>query len=242
VAVNAATYLVSALILARIQSREPPRDPAIRRRGWVDGVVTGARTAWREPRVRPLLVMTAIGGGFGGFFSGLYIPYVLRDLGLGPVLLGIGIATGGLGALAGSAAALPIGRRFGVGPAICLTGILSALGTLLILLPPPIAGGRMGALMVSQFVGDFFGVVPLILVASLRQVVLPQNVLGRVGATFRALNGAAVVAGALAGGVLAEAFGLRAVLIAAIGGLLTGPIYGAFSPLWRVRAMPTEEA
>ena len=71
VAVNAATYLVSALLLARIRAPEPPRDASVRGRGWVDGVVTGARTSWGEPRVRILLVMTGVGGLFGGFFSAL---------------------------------------------------------------------------------------------------------------------------------------------------------------------------
>jgi hypothetical protein len=242
VAVNAATYLLSALVLARIQAPEPPHDPMRQRRGWVDGVATGARTAWTEPRLRAMLVMTGVGGLFGGFFGALYIAYVLRDLGLGPVLLGFGIATGGLGALAGSLLAQRIGRWLGVGPAICITGVLSALGTLIVLLAPRDPVGATAALVVSQFLGDFFGVVPMILAVSLRQVLLPHGVLGRVGATFRALSGGVMVAGALAGGALGGIFGLRATLIAAIGGLLIGPLYGALTPLWAVKAMPSDEA
>jgi hypothetical protein len=241
VAVNAATYLISALILARIEAAEPPRDPAAGRRGWVDGVATGARAAWREPRLRAMLLMTAVGGLFGGFFSALYIVWVLRGLGLGPVLLGFGIATGGFGALAGSLLAQRVGRWLGVGPAICITGVLSALGTLIVVLAPADRAGAMAALVVSQFLGDFFGVVPVILALSLRQVLLPHSLLGRVGATFRALNGGLVVAGALAGGALGGVFGIRATLIAAICGLVAGPLYGALSPLWRVKSMPVEE-
>jgi predicted MFS family arabinose efflux permease len=242
VAVNAATYLLSALLLARIGVAEPRSDAGGRRRGWIDGVVIGARTAWGEPRVRTLLIMTGIGGLFGGFFGALYIAFVLRDLGLGPVLLGLGIATGGVGALAGSVWVQPMARALGVGPAICLSGALSALGTMIVLLAPPNPVGGMAALMVSQFLGDAFGVVPLILATSYRQSVLPQNVLGRVGATFRAVGGGAGVAGALAGGALAQALGPRQTLLAAIGGLLIGPLIGAFSPLWKVREMPSGEA
>jgi len=238
VAVNAATYVISAVLLARIRAPEPPRPDAARRRGWIDGVVTGARTAWAEPRVRVLLVMTAVGGLFGGFFGALYIAFVLRGLGLSPALLGLGIAAGGVGALAGSLLAQPMGRRLGVGPAICVAGALSALGTMIVLLAPRNPVGGMACLAVSQFLGDAFGVVPLILATSLRQIVLPQSLLGRVGATFRAAAGAAAVAGALAGGALGQAFGLRATLLAAIGGLLLGPLIGALSPLWKVKDMP----
>jgi predicted MFS family arabinose efflux permease len=241
VAVNAATYVVSGMILARIEAPEPPHDPTHQRRGWVDGVVTGARTAWGEPRLRAMLAMTAVGGLFGGFFSALYIVWVLRGLGLGPVLLGFGIATGGLGALAGSLLAQRIGRWLGVGPAICITSVLSALGTLIVVLAPADKIGATAALVISQFLGDFFGVVPVILALSLRQVLLPHSVLGRVGATFRALNGGLVVVGALAGGALGGIFGVRATLIAAICGLITGPLYGALTPLWAVKAMPTDE-
>ena len=238
VAVNAATYVLSAVWLARIRTPEPPLAAGMRRRGWIDGVIVGARTAWAEPRVRVLLVMTAIGGLFGGFFGALYIAFVLRGLGLGPVLLGLGIATGGLGALAGSFLAQPMARRFGVGPAICLSGALSALGTMIVLLAPSNAVGGMAALVVSQFLGDAFGVVPLVLASSLRQTLLPLNVLGRVGATFRAAGGATAVVGALAGGALGQALGLRQTLLIAIAGLLIGPLIGALSPLRRVREMP----
>ena len=240
VAVNAATYLVSALMLARIRMVEPPPAPGVRRRGWVDGVVTGARTSWNEPRVRVLLIMTGVGGLFGGFFGALYIAFVLRDLALGPVLLGIGIAAGGFGALVGSLFAQPMARRFGVGPAICLTGALSALGTMIVLLAPAQHVGGMACLVVSQLVGDFFGVIPLILATSLRQTVLPQNLLGRVGGTFRVASGGTAVIGALAGGVLGQTLGLRETLLLAIAGLMLGPLYGGLSPLWKVRAMPAD--
>jgi predicted MFS family arabinose efflux permease len=237
VAVNTATYFVSAVLLWRIRTPEPA--PAMRshRRGWADGVVTGARTAWAEPRVRILLVMAGCGGLFGGFFSALYIAFVLRGLGLSPALLGLGIAAGGIGALVGSVLAQPMARRLGVGPAICISGALSALGVLVLLLAPPEPVPAMTALVVSQILGDAFGVVPLILAVSLRQTLLPNAVLGRVGATFSAVGGGSAVAGALIGGALGEALGLRTTLILAVGGLLVGPMIGFLSPLRQVRSM-----
>jgi MFS family permease len=238
VAANAATYIVSALLLARIRSPEPAPESDEPRRGWVDGVVTGARTAWDEPQVRILLVMTTTGALFGGVFGALYIAFVLRGLGLGPLLLGLGIAAGGFGGLMGALLAQPMARRFGVGPAICLAGVLSALGTMIVLLAPANPVGGMTCLVVSQLVGDAFGVVPLILAGSLRQTLLPQSVLGRVGATFSVAGGGAAVVGALAGGALGQILGLRHTLLIAIAGLMIGPLIGALSPLRKVREMP----
>jgi predicted MFS family arabinose efflux permease len=241
VAVNTVTYLVSAVLLWRIKAPEPAPAQRHEGSGWVDGVITGARTAWAEPRVRILLVMAGFSGLFGGFFSALYIAFVLRGLGLSPALLGLGIATGGVGALAGSMLAQPMARSLGVGLAICLSGALSALGVLILLLAPPEPAAAMTALMVSQFLGDAFGVVPLILATSLRQSLLPNAVLGRVGATFSAMGGGAAVGGALIGGALGQTLGLRETLILAIGGLLIGPTIGALSPLRRVREMPAAD-
>jgi hypothetical protein len=129
-------------------------------------------------------------------------------------------------------------RALGVGPTICLAGALSALGTMIVLLAPSNPMGAMAALAVSQFLGDAFGVVPLILAGSLWQSVLPQAVLGRVGATLRAIGGGAAVMGALAGGALGQELGLRQTLFLAIAGLLLGPLIGALSPLRQVKEMP----
>ena len=242
VAVNAATYVVSAIFLARIRTPEPARTDGSRSRGWLHGVVTGATTAWNEPRVRALLLMSTVSGLFGGFFGALYIVFALRGLGLTPALLGLAIATGGVGALAGSALAQPMARQLGVGPAICVSGALAALSALIIPFSPAGLVGGMTGLVAAQLIGDSFGVVTMVLSVSLSQSALPLGVLGRVRATFRAAAGGAAVVGALVGGGLAEAFGLRAALIVAASGLLIGPLIGAFSPLWKVREMPTGEA
>jgi hypothetical protein len=97
----------------------------------------------------------------------------------------------------------------------------------------------MACLVVSQFLGDAFGVVPLILATSLRQVVLPHSLLGRVGATFRVAGGGTAVAGALIGGALGQTLGLREALLIAIAGLMIGPALGALSPLRAVKQMPS---
>lgn len=239
-AANALTYLASAVVLAGIRTPEPQPE-ASAHRGWWHGIVSGAETAWGEPRVRVLLVMSVTGGLFGGFFSALYIAYVLRDMGLGTALMGLGIAAGGFGALAGSALAQPMARALGVGVAICVSGVASALGTLLILFAPHDRAGAMAALVVSQILGDLFGVIPYILASSLRQGVLPNRLLGRVGATFRAAPGGAAVLGALAGGTLGGQLGLRPTLLIAIAGLMIGPVYGLASPALRsARQIPDE--
>jgi MFS family permease len=51
-------------------------------------------------------------------------------------------------------------------------------------------------------------------------------------------GGGTAVIGALVGGALGEAFGLREALLIAIAGLMIGPALGALSPLRAVKEMP----
>lgn len=238
VAINAATYLVSAAFLATIRAEEPAHEPDGTRRRWTDGIRTGAATAWAEPTVRPLLIMSASNGLFGGFFSALYIVFALRVLHLTPALLGLAIACGGGGAFVGSLLAQPMARRFGLGPAIAVAGLFSVAGAVLIPLSPANPLGGMAGLVASQLICDCFGVVGLILAVSLRQSLIPQKLLGRVGATFQAVGGGTAVVGALTGGALGQAIGIRATLFICVAGLGVAPLIVLFSRLRTVREIP----
>ena len=91
----------------------------------------------------------------------------------------------------------------------------------------------MPLLAFQQLVGDAFLSVYLIHAVSLRQRVLPTDMLGRAGATFHVTMGSMLPAGALLAGPLADAIGVATVVwIAATGGLLAVPIL-AMSPLRR---------
>jgi MFS family permease len=238
VAVNAVTYGVSALFLGAIRRPEPAPDRSGPSPSWTEDVSAGFRIAWREPRVRPLLLMSAAGALWGSFFSALYVVFALRVLHLTPALLGFTIAAGGVGALAGAMLARPIARAVGFGPAIVLTLAGGAVCTLLIPLAPPDPGLGTTFLVAAQIFGDALATASLILAASLRQSILPQAALGRVGATFHATGGGMAAIGALAGGALGGAFGAREALLVATLGLILVPLIGVFSPLRQVREMP----
>ena len=234
VVVNAATYLASAAFLATLRSTEPPPEPESRQ-AWTREVTQGFRIAWAEPRVRALLLMSLAQGLFGGVFSALYILFALRTLGLPTSLLGLAIAAGGVGALMGAGLGPWLARRLGVGPAILMAILCAAISAMTISLAPTDRAGALTVLVLTQITGDAFGVASGVLVASLRQSLLPQSVLGRVGGAFHATAAAAAILGALGGGALGGWVGPRLALAAAAVGFLAIPLIGFFSPLRRVR-------
>lgn len=234
VAVNAATYGASALWLATIKTPEPapfngPRE------NWGREFTTGLRMAWTDRRVRPLLVMESAQGLFGGVFSALYVLFAIRTLGLSPSMLGLAIAAGGAGALAGAALAPRLALRLGHGPAILAAMTGAGLAVLITPFAPASPTAGLATLVVSQLIGDALAVAGVILAASLRQAMVPQAALARVSGAFLAGPGAMAVLGALGGGALGAAVGPRTALLIAALGFVALPLIGALSPLRNLR-------
>ncbi|MDB5448185.1 MAG: hypothetical protein JWQ97_3502 [Phenylobacterium sp.] len=232
VAINAATYLVSAAFLVGIRKAESaPEDPA--QISWLRDIGDGWRAAVTEPSVASLLFMTGSNALFGSFFAALYVLFAVRVLGLTPAMLGLTIAAGGIGGVGGAVIAPWLARRLGPGRAIVAAAGAAAVMNLLIPSAPADPKLGMAFLGAAQLFGDALAVTAAVLAGSLRQTVLPQAMLGRIGATFHAVGGGMAVAGALAGGVLGGVIGPRAALYVAASGLLIGPAVAALSGLMR---------
>jgi MFS family permease len=228
VAFNALTYLASAAFLARApDDAEPPLQSP---QPWRQAAAEGLRIVWRERRLRALLLMESAQGLCGGVFSALYALFVLRVLHLSPSQLGLAIAAGGVGALAGAFLAPRLARRLGQGRAILAAMGGAGLAVAITPLAPPGAAG-LAALVVSQIVGDALAVAGAILAASLRQALAPQAAAARVSGAFQAGAGGMAVLGALGGGALASVADPRAALLVASAGFVLLPLIGALSPL-----------
>lgn len=237
IAIDAVSYLVSALFLGGVRAREEPVEKPVEAQHWAADLAFGWRTVMAEPRVRPLLLLFALQMLFFAFFGSLYALFALRILQLSPAALGVTIAIGGVGALFGAVMAPFVTRVLGVGPSIIVCGAVSAGSYLLIPLAPadPVMG--MLFLMGSQLIGDAFGVASMIPTTSLQQTLIPPEALGRAGAIFQVARGAGWIAGAVLGGALAAVVGVRETLAIACVGLLLAELIPALSPLWRLRSL-----
>lgn len=237
IAVNAATYLASALILARIGHREPPPVAAAIDAPWWQGFGAGLAALLAHPLVRPLLLMRLTAMLFGCFFAALYTVYAIKALGLSSAMLGLTIAAGGAGGLLGALLLPWLLARLPAGPVLLGCALMAGSFNLLI----PLAHGTplqcMLLLMAAQFGGDAMAVAASIAGDSLRQSILPPEMLGRCAAAFEACQGMAGLLGALAGGMLTTRLGLHATVAIAAIGLAVAPLWGIASPLRRLRTL-----
>ena len=229
------TYVVSALILSRIRGR-PPGPTARDGREPTDlDLTAGLRLVFAHPLVRPLWLADLGKSFFGYFFAALYILLAINVLKLTTPMLGLTIAMGGVGGLAGAALAPWLTRRLGPGRMILLAGLGG--GATLFLIPlaagPPLVA--MAILAAAQLIGDALQTTAGVGSATLRQTVLPPDQLGRAGGAFATGSAAAGVVGALTGGALGAMIGPRETLLIAAAGVTAASLFVVFSPLRRQR-------
>jgi MFS family permease len=238
IAIDAVSYLLSGWLITRTRAREASRPPAAERPGVWREIHEGLRAVFAEPVLRAIMACSATINLFGRMFLAIYVLYMTRDLGLGPVGVGLVLATGGLGSLAGALVGGPATRRFGFGPV--LIGAALAFGLTGLLVPLAVLFPRAALVMV---VGAEFGQWMSILVyyvgaISVRQLITPDRLHGRVNATIRFVAGGVMPIGALAGGALGGAVGLPLTLVIAELGTLLGVVWLVLSPVRRLRALP----
>ncbi|MFL6114540.1 MAG: MFS transporter, partial [Catenulispora sp.] len=134
-------------------------------------------------------------------------------------------AAAGVGGLIGSGLSERWGRRPGV--AVPAAWLLDAVGIAVIAATP------VGGLIVAG-AGQFLNGLGLgfssPLELSYRQAVTPDRLQARTNATMRSFNRAAVVVGAPAGGLVADAVGFRFALWLAAAGLAVAALVLAASP------------
>ncbi len=220
VIVDAVSHLWSALMLGRIRTVEAPAAARGAGTSLVADIRIGLRACLDGPAVARMLAAETLMMLFGGFFHTLYMILALETLALSPLAAGLVISVGGIGSLIGALIAGRVAARFGLGPTLLVTIALGNAAALLVPLAEIAGPLAIPSLVAHQLIGDAFLSIYLIHALSLRQRLLPLDVLGRAGATFHVATGLALPRGALAAGPLADAIGLSTTMwIGAIGGL-----------------------
>ena len=222
IGLDAVSFVASALLLGSIRRKEPPRPSAHERAPVWEEIREGFRIVAADPIVRSLAITRAIGGISYGVYGGLWLLFVTRELGLGPIAVGLIAAAGGLAALAGATVVGRLTRRWRVGLVLMAALATQAVASFAVPLAP--SGAPLVAavfLVFAQLVGDSSATVFEIVEVSVRQTLVPDHGLGRVNATIRTAALLTELVGAVAGGFVAIVLGLRlAVFMAPAAGLL----------------------
>lgn len=239
VLLDAASYVVSACFLLRLDAREePPKktDDTESPRRALREAGEGLRVVFTHPLLRPLVLCSASVNFSGLVFLAAYVIYMTKDLGLGPTAVGMVFALGGLGALLGATVAERASLRFGAGPTMAGAMVLCGLSGMAIPLAVAVPTIALPMVMAAEFAQWLFLVVYLVIEVSVRQTVTPDHLQGRVNATERFLVNGAIPLGALLGGLLGEVVGIRFALVAGMLGMLAASLWLLLSPVRSMRS------
>ncbi len=242
IALDAASFVVSAILLGRIRTTEPTVVvPAGGHEPILDEIREGLRLTFRDPILRPLALADAAVAGFWGVFGATYLVFATQ-LGFSPGVIGIVAAIGGASSLIGALVASRGVRRLGVGRFLVGAMVFVAIGNLCIALAPDASIVGLAFLLGQQLLSDSAMTAFDIVAVSIRQTTVDDRALGRVGASIHVLALAAMLVGTVVGGVVAAEVSVRAaIFVAAIGGFLAIAIVW-FSRLRALRDMPPAPA
>ncbi len=201
---DAASFAIAALLVLTVRgSFRPARD--LTKTSIRADISEGVRWLLRHRVLRTLGIALGVMNLIGMAWMSVLVLYSRELLHLSDFEYGLLLTTEAAGAVLGSTFASRIGRRVGSGTTLGLAiGVASASMLVPGLWAQPIV------VALSLAVGGFAGLVWNVLTISLRQSLVPDALLGRVNSGYRLLGWGTMPIGALAGGLVAQVFGLRA--------------------------------
>jgi predicted MFS family arabinose efflux permease len=235
IAAAAGLSVVAAILLLGIE--EPPRPVVARRDVWRD-MCDGAAFVAGHPLLRPIFATQFIFNVAFFVVQAMYVPYAVGHLGLSPAGVGTTLAALGTGMVIGALLAtrvldlLPFGAVVAIGPVAGLAAALIMVSTVWV--PSAALAGLSFFLL---------GAGPILWVVStttLRQIVTPEHLLGRVSAINSLAYGARPV-GAAIGALVGASLGATACLGAAAALFLVQAGLILASPVVGLRRLPPRD-
>jgi MFS family permease len=203
---DALTFLASSLTI-RTLPKTPPK-LAQARNSLLKDAREGAAFLFGNKLLLGLSLRPAVGNFAFMGANAVMVLFVRETLHLGVAAYGLYLAAPAVGGLAGSAIAGFLDRRLGTGGTLTLTAAVETVALLGIGLSPNAWLAGCGEVVLGTAMG-----ATMVLGPSVRQAIVPDELMGRVGATARLIGLSAGPLGAVFGGWLAHVFGLRAPFI-----------------------------
>lgn len=208
--VDAVSYLISLLTLGAIRQAEPSPEKAGNLQ-IITEIVEGLAFVWRTRQIRASALFGLLFNGFWQLMTVPFLLYALTDVRIAAGWWSLVWGCAGAGALFGSLLAPRLARRFGYGRTI----VVASAGYLPLLIIP--LTGHSSAVTIAGWatvlaVSGVTGGMVNVLILTVRTILTPNDLLGRVSASVRLIMYGGLPLGALTGGTLAHTFGHRSAL------------------------------
>ncbi len=230
---DAASFIYSGWALGGTRVQEPeverPETRSLAR------LAEGFRHLFGDALLRGSLFCTSTINFFNFFLAAIFVLFATRELGLSAATIGIVLGVAAVGALVGAVIAPRVGRRIGIGRAVIVGAILFPLPMVLF----PLAYGSHAVVIAMLLAGEFLASIGVMIFDVNQNAVLalatPESLRTRVFGAYRFVNYGTRPVGALLGGILGGAIGLRETLWISVIGSSLGVLFLLFSPMPGIR-------
>ena len=231
-AFGAALALVCAFALPKGVA---PNTPA-NRPSFIQSIRTGAEFVARHELLRGIS-LCAICWNFAFFaLLAIWAPLALGPLHLDPAHMGLAQSAYGAGMILGALVAPVSSRQLPPFATLIFGPAVSVIAALLFLVAP--SGNGFLLSVAGHFLIGFGPILWLICQTTVRQLVTPTPLMGRVNATVQTAIYGVRPLGALAGGLVAAQAGLQSALVLIAVAFALSTLVIVLSPLARLRTMP----
>lgn len=217
---DALSYLGSALFVGRTRVTRPA--PTAAEPG---GLGAGIRFIARTRMLSTTLAACATLNVFNSAFWAMLVLYATDELGLGPGAIGLALGIGALGSVLGSALAAPFSRRVGLGKAVVVSFVLGPAPLVLVALAPASPLPAALILAVAEFLSGIGIMLLDIGLGAVQTALIPDRLRAQVAGAYIFVNWGVRPLGALGGGLLAGAVGLRPTIWVASVGAIAGVLW-----------------
>jgi MFS family permease len=208
--IDAGSFGVSAVLLLALSGTYRPARVAGPPRALRHEIAEGLRWLWGQRLLRGLAGLLCLLNFMNALAFAVFVLFALQVLDLGEAGFGVLLIFGAVGGVLGSLVGGRLARVLGAGPV--LVGAMA--GEAVSYLGIGLSSSRVAVALLLVLNG-LVGVVWNVITITLRQRIVPDRLLGRVTGAYRLVGLGLLPLGALLGGVLADAAGLRAPLIVA---------------------------
>jgi MFS family permease len=228
---DAASFLASAVLVGKVRSPERVGHVAPPRRRLVTEIGEGMGHLFRDGALRAVALTAASVNFFGLMIFALLVVYLTRVHDFSPLMVAGVTVAGGIGSLAGALVAPRVSARVGRGRTILLAAAIFSVGMLAF----PLADGPRWQVLAILAVNEVVvGIGIMLFDVTTGALVItdtPRELLGRVNTSLSTVTQGVKAVGALVGGGMATAIGMRPALWVAALGATTTVLWVWFSPL-----------
>jgi predicted MFS family arabinose efflux permease len=234
--VDAASFLVSTLCLARIRAEEHLPDQRRNNQGLFRRIADGLRYVAHETHLRAITLFAASSNLVLVATQVLLIVFLVRIVGVRPGTVGVLMASMGVGGVLGALATKRISERLGTARGLLVAELVAVPFGLFIPLTRPGLGlvlFAIGNLVLSAGI-----VAGNVIASAFRQSYCPRDMMGRVSAVTACLIYGSMPIGAIIGGSLGASVGIRPALWILSVALFPPLLFLLASPIRHERELP----